>query len=312
MPTRTARDIMSRDLICVNDDLPVAELARLLTDKGISGAPVLDRRGQLVGVVSVTDIVSHELKVGHTVVTESEYYGRPDIISRSEMRQLGVHVEDYGDELVRDIMSPIVISSPATATVSELAERMGVNRVHRLLITDDDETVIGMVSALDLIGLIPGTIRRIRERSVGEVLWATDLGPDSQVVGERAVRLSLEVAARVVLLHVTPDLTSLMRAYGDRPELKDLQRGFEETALAHLQDLATKLLDDVTSYQIVGRSGDPAIVIAAEIRDRRPDYVVIGGRRPDERRLPGLGSVAERVLATSPVPVITVPPIPDK
>ena len=53
----TAKDIMNPDIMRVREDLTVAELAAFLTEQEISGAPVEDEHGKLVGVVSVTDIV---------------------------------------------------------------------------------------------------------------------------------------------------------------------------------------------------------------------------------------------------------------
>ena len=48
----------------------------------------------------------------------------------------------------------------------------------------ESETVIGVVSALDLIGLVPGS----EEPCSGEVLWCTDLGPEAERIGHHAVR----------------------------------------------------------------------------------------------------------------------------
>ena len=306
MIQRRARDIMSRNVITVPEDLPVTELARILSEKNIGGAPVVDRRNHLVGVVSARDIVSHELKVGNQVVSELDYYGRPDLATRGEMAGAGMHIEDYGDSLVRDILSPVVISAGPDATIVEIASLMGVNRIHRVLILDRGE-IAGVVSALDLIGLIPDASRSIVGARL-EVLWATDLGSDTDHVGGHAIRIARELDARLLVLHVTPNLVSLMRAYGERPELAGLQVGFEELALDRLSDLSRKLLHDLPDHELIGRSGDPAETILAVIRDRRPDYVVIGAQRPAGERLAGLGSVAEKVLVqATTAAVLTVP-----
>src|SRR5262245_31446119 len=52
----TAADVMNPEVLTVPDDLPVAALASFLVEREISGAPVADAAGHLVGVVSVTDI----------------------------------------------------------------------------------------------------------------------------------------------------------------------------------------------------------------------------------------------------------------
>ena len=52
-----AKDIMNSDVLTVRDDMTVHELANFFTDKMISGAPVVNNMGQLLGVVSLSDIV---------------------------------------------------------------------------------------------------------------------------------------------------------------------------------------------------------------------------------------------------------------
>ena len=52
-----AQDIMNPEVLTVGDQMTVRELASFLTDQEISGAPVEDENGSLIGVVSVTDLV---------------------------------------------------------------------------------------------------------------------------------------------------------------------------------------------------------------------------------------------------------------
>lgn len=117
----TATDLMNSDVLTVRDDLPVSELADFLIDNDITGAPVVDRDGGLVGVVSLVDIVALE--------------------------------EDEDDLLVSDIMSPDVVSVEEDATVSEIALRMLRDHLHRVLVVRDDE-ILGIISTSDLLGLL--------------------------------------------------------------------------------------------------------------------------------------------------------------
>ncbi len=52
-----AEDIMTRQVVTVRPETPVGELARLFSDRGISGAPVVDAEGTLLGVVTETDLM---------------------------------------------------------------------------------------------------------------------------------------------------------------------------------------------------------------------------------------------------------------
>ena len=52
----TAKDVMTTGVLCVHPDWPVEQLADFLVENAISGAPVTNADGELVGVVSLTDV----------------------------------------------------------------------------------------------------------------------------------------------------------------------------------------------------------------------------------------------------------------
>jgi predicted transcriptional regulator len=54
--TRNVKDLMNPDIMTVPDDMSIDALARYLTEREISGAPVVDNQGHVIGVVSMTDI----------------------------------------------------------------------------------------------------------------------------------------------------------------------------------------------------------------------------------------------------------------
>ena len=277
----------------------------ILSDNRILGAPVVDSKQRLVGVVSASDILANELHVGHEVVTEREYYCRPDLATRGELRGSGMHIEEYADALVRDIMTPVIISAPPDATVAELADLMGVNRIHRVLVVEDDR-LVGVVSALDLLAYLPRPAGKGDARA--EVLWATDLGPDSDRVGRRALEFAHALGARLTILHVTPDLAALWAAYGEHPEVLDSSRDCRRRPWPACTTWSSKLEQEVPAVELLGLTGDPARVILAAVAERRPKLVVIGAQRPATARISGIGSVAEKVLADAPAQVLIVPP----
>ena len=61
----TARDYMSRNLIQFSPDMEILEAAGIMVEKGISGGPVIDRLGNLVGVLAETDCLAAELQAGY-------------------------------------------------------------------------------------------------------------------------------------------------------------------------------------------------------------------------------------------------------
>ena len=72
----TAEEIMTRQVVTVPYDWSVDRLARFLTDKSISGAPVVDEAGQVVGVVTLSDIVGKQAVVWLTSPGEMMIFTR--------------------------------------------------------------------------------------------------------------------------------------------------------------------------------------------------------------------------------------------
>ncbi len=150
----TAGDVMNPSVITVRDDLTVQEVAALLTEKEITGAPVTNPQGKLVGVVSVTDIAESAAEgADFSPGGSASNFRRHDLegrAGRGELRDL--HVENAGLP-VRDIMTPTVFTVPENTPVSRLAKTMISGRIHRLLVTRRGR-IVGIVTALDLLKLL--------------------------------------------------------------------------------------------------------------------------------------------------------------
>ena len=148
----TARDIMHTDVLSVTEDMSVRELAGLLTGRMISGAPVVDQDNRLCGVVSLTDIVANEGKRqairGGEHVGDFFLQGWEDELDETDLRPF--HVMGDDDMSVADIMTSVIYSVDETAGLGEMADAMITGRIHRLLVTRDDQ-VVGIVSTLDML-----------------------------------------------------------------------------------------------------------------------------------------------------------------
>ena len=132
----TAGDLMNPEILTVDADLNVRELASFLVENEISGAPVRDEEGRIVGVVSLFDIAA--------------------VTSDGEDGSGGGPEEARDGLLVADIMTPLVHSVTEDATVSEVAAAMLKGHLHRLLVTRENQAV-GIISTSDLLGLLVST-----------------------------------------------------------------------------------------------------------------------------------------------------------
>lgn len=149
-----AKDVMNIEMLKVRDDMTVAELAEFLVDHEISGVPVEDADGHLVGVVSLSDVARSLTGRDEAVLThtEPEYY-----LSSWEER---FNAEDIAglriaesDETVAEIMTPSILAVDEEMPVGKIAEKMIDARIHRLLVTRGKK-VVGIITTTDLLGLL--------------------------------------------------------------------------------------------------------------------------------------------------------------
>jgi len=155
MLATVARDVMNRDILKVRSTWSIRELATFLTDAQISGAPVEDDDGRLVGVVSVTDIV-RSTPAGS--VSPERDQSNPDFYVRGwedrlEMSEMtGFHIESAGRS-VQQIMTPAIFKVDEETPVSEVARTMLSGHLHRLLVTRGNQ-VVGIITTSDLLRLL--------------------------------------------------------------------------------------------------------------------------------------------------------------
>ena len=126
MKVPTVREVMTRGTIAVRDDVPLAEAAQLLDKHHISGVPVVDRDGYLVGVLSQTDLL------------------RARVIDHLWSVLPGL--------AVRHLMSAPAVIVKEDASIEDAAALMEQKQIHRLVVVDyDGRTPIGILSISDLI-----------------------------------------------------------------------------------------------------------------------------------------------------------------
>ena len=149
----TAREVMNSEILTVTEDMTVHELATFLTDHEISGAPVEDLDGRLIGVVSTTDLARNAFESGSAEDSDEHPFYHSWATARLDPEDMEeLHVEEEGMQ-VRDIMTPTVFAVDAEAPVSHVAQSMLDGHLHRLLVIDGQK-VVGIISTSDLLRLL--------------------------------------------------------------------------------------------------------------------------------------------------------------
>ncbi len=151
----TVADILTAPVLTVSEDWPLSRLRTFLVDNGVTGAPVTSESGEVVGVVSMTDIVRHCSVAGDQGPREEahEYYvsnpGRG--LGDHDLRGFQVELED--EVTVAELMTPMLFEVPETATVQDVADMMVRGGIHRVLVTTEKK-LVGIVSALDVLKVV--------------------------------------------------------------------------------------------------------------------------------------------------------------
>jgi CBS domain-containing protein len=146
-----AGEIMNTEVVLVKEDMDVKELARLFLRRQISGAPVVDERNELVGVISQTDLVYHSLTRGEALADDSHFYES----ARMEGRRVptGFQIEDMNSVPVSEIMTPVVHSVSERAGLQTIINLMTRKHIHRVVVTRGRK-VVGIISALDVLAAV--------------------------------------------------------------------------------------------------------------------------------------------------------------
>lgn len=153
----TAADIMTKNVICVMKDADLRDLAKLFLAKGITGAPVIDRDGDICGVVSQTDLLYYQLTRDDELVMPSDFYQSARVEGRSLAK--GFQIEDVNTATVEEVMTPVVHAVVASTPVAAIAKMMTQRHIHRVIVRHGMK-VAGIISALDVLRVFGATDQR--------------------------------------------------------------------------------------------------------------------------------------------------------
>ncbi len=153
MKPMEAKELMNKGVAYVSPTMSVLELATYLDDQGIHGAPVQDSTGNLVGVVSRSDVnraIGESLAETtgtpsfHTVNEDGDYEDMPTDIPADNPAE---------DMTVAEIMSSNAVTATSDRTAGEIAKLMIDESCSRVLLTESNK-VVGIISTTDLLAAV--------------------------------------------------------------------------------------------------------------------------------------------------------------
>jgi CBS domain-containing protein len=147
-----AQDVMSLNPWSIRDEASVQEAVVFLTDRRISAAPVINEAGRPVGVISEADILRYDREHVEHLHPVPDYYLKSELTLPSGERLPNDFEIEVGDVTrVADIMTPVIYSVTPETPIDKVVEQLVSRRIHRLFVVDDDGSLIGVITTLDLL-----------------------------------------------------------------------------------------------------------------------------------------------------------------
>lgn len=144
---KTVAEVMSRDPIVVRPETPLNEAIQILAEKRISGLPVVNDTGKLVGIISETDLMWQETGVtppAYIMFLDSVIYlQNPAQYERDLHKALG--------QTVGEVMSGDPVTVSPDKSLREAAKLMHDREVRRLPVVDAEDNIIGILTRGDVV-----------------------------------------------------------------------------------------------------------------------------------------------------------------
>ncbi len=190
-----AMDVMTTPVITVDPETTVQDLAKLLSERNISGVPVCEG-DRLVGIVSEGDLL-HRTETGTERRLQKRRSWWLDSLAAEE-EAAREYVKEHGRK-VADIMSRNVISVSDTTDLAEVAMLLETKLIKRVPVVRDGK-LVGIISRANLVRALATTTsapaivadaddRTIREKLLNELkgqrwanIWAADIMVRDKVV----------------------------------------------------------------------------------------------------------------------------------
>ena len=148
--TLKASDIMQRQVISLSPDISLIDAYNKLSQHKISGAPVVDEEGRVVGVVSQTDLLKRSYKTEFDEFPSDVFY-----VGMPFAETPGFHevTEQLRLTPIFEVMNTNVMSVSPDDTVDLMAIKMRSEHIHRLVVVEDGK-LKGIVTTFDLLKLL--------------------------------------------------------------------------------------------------------------------------------------------------------------
>lgn len=146
---KTAKDIMTKDPICVHPETKIVDAVKILLDKHFNGLPVVDANNNLVGILTQSDLVAQHKKID----LPSYFVILDTVIPLQSSKKFEESIARMNAETVQDLMTTNVYYVDPDASVEAIASYMVDNKVYSLPIVEDGK-LVGIVGKEDVLRIV--------------------------------------------------------------------------------------------------------------------------------------------------------------
>jgi CBS domain-containing protein len=148
-------DAMEVNVVKFKSTDKIVDVAQVLRNNKISGAPVVNDENHVVGILSEGDIMRmleiHSPKINLILPAPLDLIELP-VKMKHEMDEIAEDMERASSVLIGDIMTKKVVTISKDAQISDAAELMDSHHIKRLPVVDENHKLIGIVTRGDIIG----------------------------------------------------------------------------------------------------------------------------------------------------------------
>lgn len=146
----TAKDTMTSNVKSIGPEESIQAATEILAEDNISGLPVVDENGKVIGIISSSDIVEFSNQSFVITLVKSSGWVSPysNVAANSDLKK---GFEMLKTKKVKDIMTKKVVTVQETADIREVAKIMSKKNINRVPVVDHDGVLVGLITRSDLI-----------------------------------------------------------------------------------------------------------------------------------------------------------------
>jgi len=135
------KEIMTKDVISVSPDASLKEVGEIFKEKRISGVPVVDKNGNIIGIITLTDLLR---------ILDQIYKWREIEKKVSELKLSEMFEKEKSEAKVENIMTKDVFTISEDKTIDDVMRMMFGKGVHTIPVTKGGR-LVGVIGKRDLI-----------------------------------------------------------------------------------------------------------------------------------------------------------------